>query len=429
MFRKLHLHLTIFCTIVTGGILLLLTAICLLFAEKNLKQNSYASFLSEINTTITHLQEQDYISHQWLNQLQESGHCSVFLFDGEAPLIYQQYHLSEKGLELSREVADAACDLYGMDLFTITGQKLTSHVEFDFRSRDKEDYYISAGIIPKNEGQLGFLLLYPLSGRRNQILHLRLAVLLADLFAVMLLAVFFWHFTFKMIIPLSETQKKQTRFIASASHELRAPLAVLRSGLESLAKTDQISEQRHFIRLLSDESSRLQKLADRMLLLAGSDSDSLPVQMTACQPDELLLTVYEKYELLAQEKKIALSLSLPEELLPDCHCDPSRMEQVFSILMDNALSYTPESGSIRLSLSYTGSRFQFIVSDTGCGIPDDQKEQIFERFYRADQARADREHFGLGLCIAKEIIKKHAGTIRVTDRPGGGSCFIIELPL
>lgn len=427
MFRKLHLQLTVFCTLVTGSILLVLTGLCLFFAEKNLIQNNYTSFLTEISSTVSHLQEQDTISHQWLNQLQNNGHLRLYLYDNHTPLFYQQYHTSEEEQALSAEIILTARDQHGVDLFAASNKTVTTHTEFDFKSSSGSKYYVSVGMIPKTDGHLNFIILYSLTEQQDQLLHLRLIILAADCFAILLLAIFSWCFTQKMITPLSEAQKKQTRFIASASHELRAPLAVLRSGLESLSKATEINQQEHFIQLMSSETVHMQNLISDMLILANSDSGSLPMHMSACQPDCLLLSVYEKYEPLAIKKKIRLSLSLPEEMLPDCQWDVERMEQVFSILLDNALSYTPADGKINLSLEYDDHIFLFRVADTGCGIPDSEKALIFERFYRADQAHTGREHFGLGLCIAREIVEKHAGTIWAEDCPGGGSCFVVRL--
>lgn len=426
MFQKLHLQLTVFCTLITSSILLVLTGTCLFFAEKNLVQNNYTSFLTEMSSTVSHLQEQDSISHQWLNQLQNNGHLRLYLYDNHMPLFYQQYHTSEEEQTLSAEVILAARDQHDIDLFAASNKTVTTHTEFDFQSSSREKYYVSVGTIPKANGHLNFILLYSLAEQQKQLLHLRLIILAADCCAILLLTAFSWYFTKKIIVPLSEAQKKQTRFIASASHELRSPLAVLRSGLESLSKANDIGQQEHFVQVMSSETVRMQNLISDMLLLANSDSGSLPMHMVPCQPDCLLLNVYEIYEPLAMKKQIRLSLSLPEEMLPDCQWDTERMEQVFSILLDNALSYTPANGKISLSLEYNDNIFLFRVADTGCGIPDNEKSLIFERFYRADQAHTDREHFGLGLCIAREIVEKHAGTIWVEDCPGGGSCFVIK---
>lgn len=431
MFHKLHLQLTFFCTLVTGCIFLIMTVVCLSFAEGSIGSSEYSSFLMQINSVLIHLQEQDTISHQWLNQLQEKGRIRLFLYDNNEPLYYQNYHNSEREDALTEEVVDTAAKEYQMDIFHTTVRQVITHKEFDFTSSMGDDYYVSAGIIPRKENHMSFLLLFSLEKQQDQIRTLRLIVCLAEITAIVLLFIFSWFFTAKMIVPLKNNRERQMHFIASASHELRAPLSVLRTGLEALKKVDSFADGRekreHFISYMEEESDRMQNLVNDMLLLANADSAHLPICRQQCQPEELLIDVFEKFESVAANKGIALSISLPEEMLPDCHCDRERMIQVFSILLDNALSYTPVGGKVRLILSREKNTLRFGFSDSGCGIPDEEKERIFDRFYRSDRARADKSHFGLGLCIAKEIVEGHQGRIWVEDSAEGGSCFWVEM--
>ena len=103
MFHKLHLHMTLFCTIVTGGIFLALTSVCLFFAEDSMKTNDYTTFLQQVNSTLTHLQEQETISHQWLNQIQKNGSFLLYLYDNNKPLYYQNYHQSKQEQKIVKE--------------------------------------------------------------------------------------------------------------------------------------------------------------------------------------------------------------------------------------------------------------------------------------------------------------------------------------
>ena len=428
MFKQLHIRLTAFFTLVTGLIFLLLTSVCLYFAESSLKQSSHASFLTQLNAVILHLQEQDNISHQWLNQIQNGETFRLYLYDNNTPLSYQNYHMTEEERALVEEAIAQARSSYDMDIFVPSYQHISPHTEFTFRASDGQEYEVSAGFIPNPNGYLSFIVLASHAAQHTQLLFLRLIVAAADLCAILLLAVFSWRFTGRLLVPLSEDQKKQTHFIASASHELRTPLSVLLSGLESLSKTDDPEKQAHFIHLMTTEGHRMQHLINDMLLLANADSKSLSFHMERHQPDELLLHTYEAFEPLAVQRNIRLSLALPEELLPDCTCDKERITQVFSIITDNALCYTPSGGKITISLAYQPHRFEFRFTDTGPGVPDEEKEAIFDRFYRSDASHTDKNHFGLGLCIAKEIVSAHGGTIRVEDHPGGGSCFVVTLP-
>lgn len=428
MFRKLHLKLTIFCTIVTGSIFLILTFLCLSFAERSLKANDSASFLRQLNAAITHLQEQDSISHQWLGQIQSDGQFLLYLYDNKAPLYYENYHRQKAEENLRQEAINLARTEHNMDIFASDTHQIIIHTEFDFVSSTGQDYYASAGIIPKNTKQLGFLILSSLETQQQRIHHMRLVICLTDFGAVCLLFLFFWFFTRRLLIPLEQNKQKQMQFIASASHELRAPLSVIRTGLEVLHTAPSRKEQQYCMNYMNEESLRMKHLIDDMLLLANSDSGHLPVHMETCQPDEILIPIYEKYTSLAAKNNIHLSIHLPEELLPDIQCDKERLTQVFTILLDNAITYTPENGSIQLSLRAEKSSFLFQVMDNGCGVPDEEKEQIFDRFYRSDRAHTDNAHFGLGLCIAKEIVSAHNGKIWVEDVPDGGSCFCVRIP-
>lgn len=104
------------------------------------------------------------------------------------------------------------------------------------------------------------------------------------------------------------------------------------------------------------------------------------------------------------------------------------MEQLLAILVQNALDYTPQGGSVTLGADGAHGHIRLWVSDTGPGVPDAEKERVFERFYRADHSRSDKLHFGLGLAVARELAALHGGTLRVYDAPGSGACFVLTLP-
>lgn len=143
--------------------------------------------------------------------------------------------------------------------------------------------------------------------------------------------------------------------------------------------------------------------------------------------DTLILSACEKFEPLALRKNISLDFALPDSLSAPYACDRERIEQVLWILLDNALSYTPENGRVCLTLTETSDWLCIRVEDNGPGIPDSEKEAIFDRFYRCDRSHKDKEHFGLGLSIAREIVRMHKGKIWAEDTPGGGASFVVLL--
>ena len=119
---------------------------------------------------------------------------------------------------------------------------------------------------------------------------------------------------------------------------------------------------------------------------------------------------------------------LLEVPLSICKWDSARISQVRGILLDNGSSDGSGGGRMEMGVKENEKYFQLYVQDNGPGISDENKEAVFRRFYRADPARKEKQHFGLGLCIAREIVTLHKGSIRILDTPGGGSTFVIRLP-
>ena len=149
MFHKLHIQLTLFCTFVTGCIFLVLTFLCLLFAENNLKAEDNAAFLRQLNAALIHLQDQDLISHQWLNQIQKNSQFLLYLYDNGKPLYYQQYHDSVQEKLLREEAVRQTAEEQNLDIFSEQPDRVILHTEFDFQSSNGRKYYASAGVIPK----------------------------------------------------------------------------------------------------------------------------------------------------------------------------------------------------------------------------------------------------------------------------------------
>ena len=410
MFQKLHRQLTFFCTVITGTILVALSLVCLLFAKKAIVQTGYTAFQKELVSVITSIQSQEYISHQWLKQMQAQHHFIIYLYDNEASVYYDR--LQDSHWE---DLRNAVLKKSGTDIFNVKDGLLIAHKELTYRSFTKETYYASVGYVLHGNGQIRFVILYDISHQTNQVTHMTIGIAAADLVTFFLLILFSWFFTGRMVQPLENAHKKQQQFIAAASHELRSPLAVILSGLETIEKSESPAERHHFLSLARQEGLRMQHLIADMLLLANADAHGISLQITDAAPDDLLLGVYEKYEALARSKGISLRFFLPDTAYHDCSFDVERITQVLSIFMDNALSYTPQGGKILLLLSQSAQHTTFAVADDGPSIPDAEKEHIFERFYRSDAAHTDHNHFGLGLCTAKEIIRAHHGTIAVQN--------------
>lgn len=431
MFQKVHLRLTLLCTGITAIIMIIMSFCYLYVSETGLYRNQFQAFKNDMNTISTNLEQQTVISMEWLSKMEAQGNYLFFVLDNGTPFLFNQLNDPKENSSrdlLLQESRDAYANRSDLEVSTRTGVFTTiSHCEYEFISPSKETkYYGSVISMGSPDSTLEVIVLSSLQNLENQIQEQRLRFLLIDVAAVLLLGIFSWFFTGKLLKPIVENQKKQALFIASASHELRTPLSVILSAAEC-CKTAPPERRDGFLKTICQEGLRVSSLVSDMLTLSQSDNQRFPIRMEPTELDTLLMNSYEAFQPLAQEKSISLSIELPEGALPVCQADPERISQVISILIHNAISYTPEHGKITLSVSKHKERFHISVTDNGIGISDEDKKKIFDRFYRVEKSRSTKDHFGLGLSIAYEIVKAHGGNIQVSDAVGGGSCFTVVL--
>ena len=183
------------------------------------------------------------------------------------------------------------------------------------------------------------------------------------------------------------------------------------------------------LKTIDSECSRMSKLVRDMLLLASSDADKWTIQKNDVNIYTLLITLYEAFEPVCIRKSIFLKLDISEESYPVLYTDRERLFQILSIYLDNAVYYSPENSTIEIRTKQTSKELTFYVVDHGCGVAEEDKPFIFNRFYCADKSRTDKSHFGLGLSIAKELSRILGGKIGFEDTAGGGATFYLTIPL
>lgn len=237
-----------------------------------------------------------------------------------------------------------------------------------------------------------------------------------------------WFLAKLVLRPTAESLRRQTEFVAAASHELRSPLAVIRSSLSAAQSVDDAQDVEKFQNAAAEEAERMSHLVDDLLLLAGGDAGSWHLQKEPVELDTLLIDASEVYRPLVKEKQVKLCLDLPDTALPKVQGAAERLRQILAILLDNALQYAPGGTSITMRAAARKGKVVVEVADQGCGIPDEEKGRVFERFYRADKSRHDKAHFGLGLSVAKELAELHGGNLYAEDTKGGGATFTLVLP-
>lgn len=233
----------------------------------------------------------------------------------------------------------------------------------------------------------------------------------------------------QMLERLDRAYQQASRFSADASHELRTPLTVMRSELENIMQDPHmpVSYCKRLGSIL-EETEWLSQIVDGLFSIARLDAGEANIKQEIVDLSHLVRSTLEQMQLLADEKKISISVEGVESV--PVMGDTVRLQQVIVNLLDNAIKYTMAGGMIALSVSISDSVARLVVRDNGIGIAAEALPHIFERFYRADKAKAEAiPGTGLGLSIVQAICQAHGGSIGVTSVEGSGATFTVELPL
>lgn len=227
----------------------------------------------------------------------------------------------------------------------------------------------------------------------------------------------------------------QRRFMADASHELRTPVAIIRGesevALSSVLRT--AAEYQESLAIVQDEGKRLARIVEDLFTLARADAGQYPVERSNMYLDETVGQCVRSVDSLATQRGLKLDYETSAREL-FFSGDEGLVQRMTLNVLDNAIKYTPHGGTVSVSLTRNGSSCKLAITDTGMGIPPDLQARIFERFFRADQARSRNQErngsgAGLGLAIARWIAELHGGDLVLDNSNKGGSTFVISLPL
>ena len=233
-----------------------------------------------------------------------------------------------------------------------------------------------------------------------------------------------------MLDRIEASVKRITQFTADASHDLRTPLALIRTNAELVLRRPRSeSEYREALHRILVTSEETTELIEQLLMLARADANVAQLKMEPTELYKIVRAAGQKARMLAAGKGLRFSESGPPRSLT-LLANAAALERLLLSVVDNAVKYTPPSGHVALVLSVQGSQGVIEVRDTGIGIAEQDLPHVFERFYRADQTRSrETRGSGLGLSIAKWIAETHNGSIELRSRPGQGTTVIIRLPL
>ncbi len=232
----------------------------------------------------------------------------------------------------------------------------------------------------------------------------------------------------KMALELNQMENMRQEFISNVSHEIQSPLTSIRGFAQAL-ENDQLTagERHHYLSIIEDESRRLSRITEDLLRLASLESEHLKFEPKTYRLDQQIRKLILACEPQWRDKHINMDVALDEL---EIAADEDLLSQVWINLINNAIKFTPQAGSVKVALHPRGDQVEFRISDTGIGISEEELPHVFERFYKADKSRTrSKEGSGLGLSIVQKIIDLHKGTIEVESSLGHGTTFIVSLPI
>jgi len=230
----------------------------------------------------------------------------------------------------------------------------------------------------------------------------------------------------EMAASLESSEQVKKRLIADISHELRTPITAVRSTLEGL-RDGLMEPTQETLTALHDKILLTTRLVQDLHQLALADAGQLSIHAGPCSIENIFETILETIGVQLEDENIQLVREI-ESALPMIEADAQRIEQVLLNFLANAIRHTPVAGRILVRAKRMGQEIQVSICDSGPGLSESDLGHVFDRFYRADEARASDTGAGLGLSIAKALIEAHGGRIWAENAPDGGACFAFTLP-
>ncbi|MDH4424409.1 MULTISPECIES: envelope stress sensor histidine kinase HitS [Bacillus] len=230
-----------------------------------------------------------------------------------------------------------------------------------------------------------------------------------------------------MTDELNAMEKMRQEFVSNVSHEIQSPLTSIKGFARALQDNNLSEEKRkHYLTIIETETTRLSKLSQNLLKLTLLESEEYTPERVTYRLDQQLKQIVLNSEPLWVEKEIELELNLEKVHIT---ADQESMSQVWINLIHNSIKFTPSGGTITIQLQEHEKFVEIRIHDTGIGISEEQKQHIFERFYKADSSR-NRTYggSGLGLAIVKKVLDLHQGEIKVESEEGNGTEFIVRIP-
>ena len=378
--KKLTTLLIFLLTIIWIGILLLFL--------NSTYQNNLKDVKEDVRSALRETKWKNFIRTQGTAlDLEDIGYCVFQIDDYKQPHILFQTFTNKTDEELLRYAKK----------YSLTWKKTHQTYKYTYIYK-----------LQKKQGRRYLMLISPAPALQATIPAIVLCIFL--LFGGLILFTFSSRIISRWLTqPIEDMISSEKKFISNASHELKTPLAVIRANTQLLQK--EISADNKHLEYIHQETERMIVLVNKMLTLVRLDTAQNQAQPKRFRVDEALYDIIYPMESVAYEKKICMTADIQEEMYIDGIED--QIQNLLSILLNNAISYTPEYGEIVIRAYIQAKKFYLKVSNSGDPIPEEIRDRLFERFFRADEAREDNGHYGLGLSIASSIAANRGGRIRV----------------
>lgn len=415
MLARLRRRLTALAAVLTGCVVAAVAAASFWICGTLYTAQRQATFAANISDLAGQWERDNTLE---LDRIQRDD-IRFFLAENGTPLMISTLAAHSEQSALWEALRDAGFDPEAAPLFSQQEEILLQRVALP-----GGDSRLAARKQATEQGWRLLVAWQPLAAERQTLLRAAAAFSLLAAAGIALLTALCWIIAGRAIRPVREAMRQQREFVRAAGHELRTPLGVLRAGLAVLPGENAEAARRH-IGLMDAEAARMGGLIDNLLVLSGGGLIQ-PGPPQSFAPDTLLLDMAEAWEPAVRRAGRQLQVILPPEPLDPIHGHREELRQILSIFLDNALRYAPVGSAIELHCTVRGRKVTWAVCDHGPGVPDAEKAAVFQRFWRADSGRSDRDHFGLGLSVAAELAARCGMQLGVRDACGGGAAFWVS---
>lgn len=295
--------------------------------------------------------------------------------------------------------------LFSVAIYTSFAKNISENLEYN--GTQQENANIELLIIDKAQDQL------------------QSTIITIDILILLFIALMAYYLAGKTLGPIQLSYNRQKKFIADTAHELRTPLAVMKTGAEATLLEKSIKKKNAFIRDSIEEIDKLSHIVSDLLLLAKSDNIQKP-DFTKVDIGKLAHKVIKHMHNYATEKKVTLKLNVENTCMVNGNAH--YLKRLFTNLIQNAIDYNKVNGKVNISLKKINKQIELKVADTGIGISKNDVPHIFDRFYKTDKARTNTKTSGLGLSIVKEIVQIHDARISIASIENESTTVMILFP-